>query len=82
MRVGVQRERDLAVSERLHDRSRVGTLGQEQSGARVPKVVESKFRQFIVGEDLRQGSANISRVGGSANRGREHQSVLLPIVAR
>ena len=38
MRIGVQRQADLRVPERLHDRARVGALHEQQLRRRVPQV--------------------------------------------
>jgi hypothetical protein len=44
VRVGVRRETDLRMSERLHDDPGLDALGQEQGGAGVAKVMEVKAR--------------------------------------
>lgn len=45
MTVGVQRQGDLRVSERLHDRSRIDTLRKQQRRRGVPQIVKPDRRR-------------------------------------
>ena len=45
MAVGVERQADLRVPERLHDGSRVNALCEQQRRRRVPQIVKPDGRQ-------------------------------------
>ena len=46
MSIGVEREADLTVPERFHDRTRVHALSEQQRCRSVPQVVEANVRKL------------------------------------
>src|SRR5258706_12090069 len=46
MRIRVERQADLRMPERLHDRPRIDALGQQERGGRVPQIVEANVGQL------------------------------------
>lgn len=72
MRVGVQCELDLAMSQNLHHHSWVDPLRHQEGSARVPEVVKALLRQPCPIEYRLEVAGDISRVQGRPDCGGEH----------
>jgi hypothetical protein len=63
----------------LHDDSRVDALGNQQRGAAVPEIVKAgSVGQTSFLEEALELPHQVARLDRLAERGREHQTVILP----
>src|SRR4051812_6810211 len=78
MRVGVHRDPDLAVAERLHHHAGVVPCRDEQRGAGMAQIVEADIGQPGPLEERLEGTDDVARLErGAAPRG-EDQSPVRP----
>ena len=55
MRVGIERDADIGVTEALADDLGVNTLPEQASRMRVPQIMESKMGQLGTSDERRKG---------------------------
>jgi hypothetical protein len=74
MRVGVERQRNLAVAERLHDDSRVHSLCKQQRRCRVAEIVDTNSGQLRPRKHRFEHSPDVSFIHRRADGGCKNES--------
>ena len=78
MRVGIEGQRDLTVSESLHDDTRVNSLRQQERRCGVAEVMDAERWQPRCLQHRLENSPNIPFIKRCADGGREHQPGIYP----
>ena len=78
MRVGIEGQRDLTVSESLHDDTRVNSLRKQERRCGVAEVMDANGRQLRRLEHGLEHPPDVSLVEGRADRGGENEALVDP----
>ena len=73
MAVGVEREADLALSQRLRHDARVNSVHQQEGRASVAEIVDSDHGKIRFQQDRVETSADVALIERRPDGGREHQ---------
>jgi len=82
MTVDVERDRDRRVTEQVLNNLWMHTLVQKVRCRSMAEVVNAKARQAGALEPAVEGERKVGHVAGTAQRIREDQVVLLPLLSR